>query len=291
MLAAVASVEMAAGIGAMIVHTAAARGADPEALCRATGFDLKAAYDPDARIALELLVHDAAVFTLRDVPGGLRVEHAFRIAGAVQSRHSAEFTIASVLIVGSQMRGAALPALDVAFRHARPSSERANAELLRCFGRAPTFAQPMNAITLAASDVDVPVPSADPLLSRVVERHAEDLLKKLPQLEETATDRVQRMLSRALGEGDVTLAAIARRLHMSERSVQRKLAEEGTSFDTLLDAMRRDLATRYLADPKIGIAEVAFLLGYSEPSPFHRAFKRWTGSTPSEARRTQQAQA
>jgi AraC-like DNA-binding protein len=51
------------------------------------------------------------------------------------------------------------------------------------------------------------------------------------------------------------------------------------------DARRRDLALRYLADPKIAIAEVAYLLGYSEPSPFHRAFKRWTGVTPTEARR------
>ena len=57
------------------------------------------------------------------------------------------------------------------------------------------------------------------------------------------------------------------------------------TFDGLLDDLRRQLATRYLADPKIGISEVAYLLGYSEPSPFHRAFKRWTGRTPAEARR------
>ncbi len=67
--------------------------------------------------------------------------------------------------------------------------------------------------------------------------------------------------------------------------MQRKLAEEGLAFEDLVDEMRRDLALRYLADPKIAVAEVAYLLGYSEPSPFNRAFKRWTGVTPSEARR------
>jgi AraC-like DNA-binding protein len=67
--------------------------------------------------------------------------------------------------------------------------------------------------------------------------------------------------------------------------LQRKLAEEGLAFEDLVDEMRRDLALRYLADPKIAVAEVAYLLGYSEPSPFNRAFKRWTGVTPSEARR------
>ncbi len=142
----------------------------------------------------------------------------------------------------------------------------------------------MNAVTISSEHVDAPVPSADPALSRVIERHAEELLAKLPQRTERTTDRVQHLLSRALGEGEVTLAAMARRLRMSERSLQRKLADEDASFDALLDAMRRDLALRYLADPKIGIAEVAYLLGYSEPCPFHRAFKRWTGSTPSEAR-------
>lgn len=72
---------------------------------------------------------------------------------------------------------------------------------------------------------------------------------------------------------------------MSERSLQRRLSDDGVTFDAVLDAVRRDLALRYLADPKIAVAEVAYLLGYSEPSPFHRAFKRWTGKTPTEARR------
>jgi len=71
---------------------------------------------------------------------------------------------------------------------------------------------------------------------------------------------------------------------MSERSLQRKLSAEATTFDQLLDELRHGLSLRYLADPRISIAETAYLLGYSEPSAFHRAFKRWTGQTPSQAR-------
>jgi len=71
---------------------------------------------------------------------------------------------------------------------------------------------------------------------------------------------------------------------MSERSLQRRLADEGQTFDALLDELRHELALRYLADKTLAIAEVAFLLGYSEPSAFHRAFKRWTGKTPTQAR-------
>jgi AraC-like DNA-binding protein len=71
---------------------------------------------------------------------------------------------------------------------------------------------------------------------------------------------------------------------MSDRTLQRRLAAEHTTFDALLDEIRHQLALRYLADPKIAVSEVAYLLGYSEPSPFHRAFRRWTGATPGEIR-------
>jgi|GEM_PF-6497404 len=93
------------------------------------------------------------------------------------------------------------------------------------------------------------------------------------------------VLTSALDEGNVNLKRVAAQLRMSERSLQRRLADEGEIFDAIVDALRRDLAPRYLADPKIAVAEVAYLLGYSEPSPFHRAFKRWTGRMPAEARR------
>ena len=82
----------------------------------------------------------------------------------------------------------------------------------------------------------------------------------------------------------VSRAEVARRLHMSERSLQRHLRDEGVRFEALVEGLRRDLAMSYLSDRKMAIAEVAYLLGYSEPSAFHRAFKRWTGTTPGELR-------
>jgi AraC-like DNA-binding protein len=82
------------------------------------------------------------------------------------------------------------------------------------------------------------------------------------------------------------LAAIAAKLHMSARSLQRRLQSEGTSFAEVLSDMRRDMALRYLRDPRIYIGEVAFLLGFLDVTAFHRAFKRWTGSTPAEYRRS-----
>jgi AraC-like DNA-binding protein len=243
---------------------------------------------PTARIALDRLArynrleHDAAVFAVLDGGEVTRVEHAFRVTHAVQCRHSAEFTLASVVVVGAQITGEELRPRAVEFRHAAPAW---SAEHLRLFGVVPRFSMQVNALEFDRSVLDRPVPAADPALWRVIERHAEALLAARPDPAESATQRVRRLLATSLGEGDPSLAGVAERLRMSERSLQRRLADEGVTFDVLLDELRRELALRYLRDRQMAIAEVAYLLGYSEPSAFHRAFKRWTGMTPSELRR------
>jgi AraC-like DNA-binding protein len=337
---AMAEVELAASIGAMIVQIAASRGADAVALAASAGFDPALSADPDARIPLALeeklwneaahrtaddafglhaaelvrpgsfdvfdyalrtaptlrvslerlarynrLVHDAAVFTLIERGERLRVEHTFVVPGAKQCRHSAEFTIAAVVRVGEQIAQRKLEPRAVEFRHAAPSSAATLAEHQRFFGIAPRFSSAVNAVELDLEQLERPVPNADPVLWRVLERHAEALLKARPDLGSSAAARVRQLLVVALSEGEGTLAAIAGKLKSSERTLQRWLADENTSFESLLDEVRHQLSLRYLADRKLAIGEVAYLLGYSDPSPFHRAFKRWTGVTPSEARR------
>ena len=77
-----------------------------------------------------------------------------------------------------------------------------------------------------------------------------------------------------------SISGIARAMAMSERNLQRRLAAEGTTFQSVLDAARRELAIRHLSDPGATVAKVAWLVGFSEPSAFHRAFRRWTGQSP-----------
>lgn len=226
--------------------------------------------------------HDAAVVRVTDRDDRTRVEHSLSLEGATQSRHAVEFTLASIIEIGGQLLGAPLVALDVELRHAAPAS---TAEHARVFGVEPRFGCDVNAIELDRALIERPLDTADPALFSVIQRHAEALLAARPAPSPTTVDRVRRLLAGALGEGQPTLKALAPKLKMSERSLQRRLADEGVTFDALLDELRRDLALRYLSDPRIAVAEVAYLLGYSEPSPFHRAFKRWTGATPSEVRR------
>jgi AraC-like DNA-binding protein len=87
-----------------------------------------------------------------------------------------------------------------------------------------------------------------------------------------------------LNAGHPSLERVAEHLGLSARTLQRKLQDLGTTHNELVDQIRHELATRYLAEKEMAICEVAYLLGFSEPSSFHRAFKRWTGTTPKDYR-------
>ncbi|MDB4961253.1 MAG: Transcriptional regulator, AraC family [Myxococcales bacterium] len=242
---------------------------------------------PTARVAMERLArynrleHDLAVFSMHDRGPVTRIEHAFGDGSHVQSRHAAEFTLAAQIVVGSQITGTRMVPRTVELTHARPASV---AEHLRVLGVTPTFSVAINALEWDRAVLERPVPASDPALARTLLRHADALLAARPVPSTSYADRVRRILATNLGEGDASLKRVARDLKMSERSLQRRLTADGVTFDSLLDEMRHQLSLRYLADPQIAISEVAYLLGYSEPSPFHRAFKRWTGVTASEVR-------
>jgi AraC-like DNA-binding protein len=130
--------------------------------------------------------------------------------------------------------------------------------------------------------LDAPLASADANLLAVLLKTAEDK-RSQPSPRLPLTDQVRRALREALSRDDAQLDAVARRLGLTARSLQRRLKDEGTAFQAVRDEMRRELADLYLGRG-MSIAEISFLLGFSEPSAFFRAFKRWTGLTPFEHR-------
>ena len=239
---------------------------------------LRVAYQRLARY--DRLLRDVAALRVVDHGETTRIEYADR-PGGHPSRHAAECKLAGLVVVGAQVAGRALAPRAVELRHRAPPD---TSEHARVFGIAPRFGAAADALVLDAAVLDAPCPAPDPTLWSVLEQHAEALLAERPDPARFA-ERVRHDVGRALPEGAATLAATARRLRMSERSVQRRLAAEGTTYEAIVDDLRRELAARYLRDRSLAIGEVAYLLGYSEPSAFHRAFKRWTGATPAEARR------
>jgi AraC-like DNA-binding protein len=95
---------------------------------------------------------------------------------------------------------------------------------------------------------------------------------------------VRRALGSRIASGETRMSSIARQLGMSERTLQRRLAEEGASYQELLEEVRKAAAGRYLEESPLAIGEIAYLLGYSEPAAFHRAFRRWHATTPEDFR-------
>ncbi len=120
--------------------------------------------------------------------------------------------------------------------------------------------------------------SSDPALLAILARAADELAKKTPT-DPLITAQVKRLLQEALRTDDASVEVVARRVGLTARSLQRRLTDEGTTFAAVREDVRRDLARRYLAHG-LPIADISFLLGFSEPSAFFRAFKRWTGETP-----------
>lgn len=123
----------------------------------------------------------------------------------------------------------------------------------------------------------------NPRLVNIFEQHAQDLLES-PQLEEdTYAYRVQQRLLRQLRDDTPGIEVVAEQMAMSVRSLQMKLKEEGTSYQKILNDVRRSLAIAYLKqEPRVSKGEIAHMLGFSEISVFSRTFKKWTGKSPSE---------
>jgi AraC-like DNA-binding protein len=132
---------------------------------------------------------------------------------------------------------------------------------------------------LSRTGMDVPLRRRDPALGHWLERQAGDILAHLPASGDVR-DEVRSALSSPLAAGDMRIDVVARRLATTPRTLQRRLARVGTSFEVLCNDVRKHAAEHYLADPTLSIAEVTYLLGYSEPTAFHRAFRRWHGTTP-----------
>jgi AraC-like DNA-binding protein len=139
-------------------------------------------------------------------------------------------------------------------------------------------------MVVPAGALRIPLRRRDAVLLSVLERQADEIVARLPR-DRSAVADVRRALESRIGQSGIGIQQIARHLATSPRTLQRRLAREGSCYQDVFDQWRKDAARRHLAESTLGIGEVAFLLDYSEPAAFHRAFKRWFGVTPHAYRR------
>ncbi|QJC53165.1 AraC family transcriptional regulator [Paenibacillus albicereus] len=155
------------------------------------------------------------------------------------------------------------------------------------FGCAIRIGGARSRLTLSRGDLDLPfVTSNEELLDILTPALKQTLDERT--VRQPAADQALRAIKRSLPDGRPSIQTAAKTLGLSSRTLQRRLADEGTSFKLLVDEARRELARAYLADARIEIKDIAFRIGFEDSSSFYRAFRRWENATPADWRAAQQ---
>lgn len=213
---------------------------------------------------------------------GVSVELSYEGLDPHLDRHFSEFWITGTLRLCRDFTSRELVPTAATMVHLRAGKVP---EMDRYFGREVVFGADRDLLEFGKDAGDLPLVTHDP--------HLHQLLRRLQSSESTVRApepdslrlRVEKAIAARLRYGTVTIDAIARDLGTSARTLTRKLAEGGMSFSNILDGVRATIAVRYMRHGEPTMSQLAWLLGYREPSTLVRAFKRWTGKTPTEFRR------
>jgi AraC-like DNA-binding protein len=235
-----------------------------------------------ANAARYLRVHNegAEVEYARRPPLGYLYHQLTGVPSELRRQH-AEYSLAIALGTIRLMAGSTWSPLEVQFEHKAPAD---TAEHVRLFAAPVTFGCASAAFVVDLEFVDREVPAADERLYPILTQLLDDRLRAMP-VEDMLLASLRQAIGDALRRGKPGLTEVARALAIGPRTLQRRLAASKIVFKALVDDTRRRLALRYLEEPRHTLAEVSYLLGYSETSAFNRSFRRWTGATPLQYRR------
>jgi AraC-like DNA-binding protein len=214
---------------------------------------------------------------------GNKISLTFEYVGASRysDRHQIEFWMAALMRGCRQLTNSNLAADRVSFVH-----RRAGTPELRSFYRCELrFGADRDETTFPPSIRIIPVVSADHYLNKLLIKYCEEALSHRPTNRSSFGTSVENAVAVLLPHGNAQMSEVARKLGMSRRTLQRRLASEGLTFSSVLHALRSDLAKRHLADQDLSISKIAWLLGYTEASAFSTAYRRWTGTAPGASRR------
>ncbi|NMY52106.1 AraC family transcriptional regulator [Pseudomonas sp. WS 5011] len=211
-----------------------------------------------------------------------QVAHSWQPLLPQQKRQLSEETLAGWVTFGHWISGLDIPPTEVRFQHSAPADSSEYQRIFRC---PVLFDQADNALVFPKRLLATPLGQADAQVRLMLDAYADRLLGEIQQ-GHSVLDRARLELSRQLPEVGADLQQIAARLALSPRTLQRRLREAGLSFNQLVDETRQQLVLHYLRDPALELAEIAFLVGFSEPGSLARAFRRWTGQSPGEYRRS-----
>jgi AraC-like DNA-binding protein len=240
----------------------------------------------DLREGLERLIRylrllsDALTIRRTEEGGQYRLELELRGGARPVPRQRMEFILLTLLNFCRWVCGRAIVPVGVAFAYPAPRDDE---PYRTAFGCPVVFDAEISSFAFSSDDLGVPLPTANPSLAALHERFVGDYLGHFER--DRTSHRVREALVRRLPDGEPRRDEVARELCMSERTLQRRLEEEATTFGELLDATRRELAEQYLQRLQLTLTQAGFLLGFSDQTSFFRACKRWFGVPPGQYRR------
>lgn len=232
----------------------------------------------------EKIVGDMGVTTIQRDGDNVRVQWRCNFSNPLVRRHVIENVLASWTRYTRWMSGVdSENPLQVWFEHPAPVDAALLQEYDAVFRTELHFDQPCSALVVAARQLAFPIRHADPQLLQTLLQHATGVLATIDQ-HESITRKVKNLLRLQLNDALPRKDIIASQLGMTARTLQRRLNEEGTSFQVLLNGLRRELAEYYLLKTPLSVDEIGARLGFVESRSFHRSFKSWTGKTPGQFR-------
>jgi AraC-like DNA-binding protein len=194
-------------------------------------------------------------------------------------RHQIEFFVTMLLRICRELSGVPSLPLTVKLMHHRANMP---SEFGRLFGTRVAFDSPADEVIYPGPVAQIRILNADPYLNSLLSRYCEEALARRRKKSTTWRLKVENAIAPLLPHGQARIGEVAIRLAVGRRTLSRRLASEGLTFPMVLDDLRCDLARCYLRERDLPISEIAWLLGYNEPSAFTHAFRRWTGRTPKQ---------
>ncbi|UJJ32108.1 AraC family transcriptional regulator [Halopseudomonas maritima] len=230
-------------------------------------------------VRYQRLIGESADVMLQLEPDQCRLQFAIHGDRLPAARQSVEAAMAYALAFCRWMTASPLQPLQATFVCPEPADPTPYLELFQCPLQ---FDAPAHSLIFSRQLMEAPLATANEHLSKLHDRCAGEFLARFEA--DPVTHQTRQALCRLLPQGEPKRQAVAEAMNMSTRTLQRRLQDEGVSFQQLLERTRRELALQYLGQPQLTLFEIACMLGFADPSNFFRAFKRWFGLPPGQYR-------
>ena len=208
------------------------------------------------------------------------ISYRYTMPQVANYQQDVEFATTAIVTMLRRLTGRQIRPICVDFEHKKPAYAKLHGQIFNCEVR---FGRRGNRIHLDKSVLDLPIISADQSLFNALESNLAEHLK-IRSDEDDLITKVNHLISVSLGDGGADIRWTARKLGVSQRTLQRRLADEGHVFSEMVEKIRRAIAMEYVEFSNYSLTDIALMVGYGEQSSLTRAVKRWSGRSPQQIR-------